>query len=73
MAAVQGGWWQLFDVRRQSEQEFETWLELEPISCPRCGEPLTPSPTTDGGATVDRFCRFDGFRFPRDWVPPVRT
>jgi len=65
-------WWQLNDVWEQSRQEFEWSLDNEPITCPRDGEPFTLAPPTDAGADTEKFCRFCGFRFPRDWTRPQR-
>ena len=67
-------WWQLNDVQEQSRQEFEWSLDNEPISCPRDGEPFTNATASDkaGEEGTEKFCRFCGFRFPRDWVRPQR-
>lgn len=67
-----GGWWGLYDVRRQADAEFEWWAQTIPMACPNDGEPLTIAPDTDSGASVDRFCRFCGWQYPRDWNPPTR-
>lgn len=49
------------------EADHRQWVDYErsngPLSCPDCGEPFTPNPPGAGGG---RFCRFDGFQWPRD-------
>lgn len=39
-----------------------------PVACPNDGTPLLGGPGTD--PTVELFCPFDGWQFPRDWVRP---
>lgn len=70
MATGQGGWWQLLEIRKYAEQERQFYASNPPFSCPRCGEPLTNAPPTDSGSSVELYCRFDGWQFPRDWVRP---
>ena len=67
-----GSWYQLLDVWKQAEEEFDWWADNAPYACPNDGEPLTNAPPTDAGSSVDRYCRFCGFQFPRDWVRPQR-
>jgi hypothetical protein len=67
-----GSWWGLVSVLEQSRQEFEAYASRPPEACPRCGEPLSYAPTTDSGSGVERYCRFDGFQYPRDWTVPSR-
>lgn len=69
--APQGGWWQYLEICRYREQERQFWAANPPMSCPRCGEPLTNAPPTDSGSSVELFCRFDGWEFPGDWRPPI--
>ena len=66
-------WWQLLDVLKQAEEEFDWYADNGPLSCERCGEPLTNAPPADSGASVEKFCRFDGWQYPRDWVRPVKV
>lgn len=60
-------WYQLLDTLKLAHVEFEYWASNPPMACPRCGEPLTLSPEA---AETTRFCRYDGFYYPRDWVRP---
>ncbi len=66
----QGGWWQLLEINRYREQEFQFYATNPPMSCPNDGEPLTNAPPTDSGSSVELFCRFDGWQYPRDWIRP---
>lgn len=72
MATQAGSWWGLHSVFEQSRMEFEAYRSMVPMACPVDGEPLTPGPTTASGAGVERFCRFDSYRYPRDHVSPMR-
>jgi len=62
-------WYQLLDMLKQNQQEFEYFANEPPQACPLCGEPLVPGPPS---AAATLFCRFDGWQFPRDWVRPER-
>jgi len=55
------GWYQLLDIEADARQQVRTEQQRGPLSCPECGEPLIPTPDTGS-----RFCRFDGYRWPRD-------
>lgn len=70
MAVAQGGWWQLLEINRYREQEFAYYASVPPMACPNDGEPLTNAPPSDAGSSVELFCRFDGWQFPRDWNRP---
>lgn len=63
-------WWQYLDILKHKEQEFQFYATRPPMSCPRCGEPLMNAPPTDAGSSVELYCRFDGWQYPRDWVHP---
>lgn len=71
-----GKWYGLASILRHQEQEFETWKTVVSadggLACPRDGEPLTTGPATEAGASVAKFCRFCGWRAPRDAVVPQR-
>lgn len=67
-----GGWWQLLDVYKQAEEEFDWWADNAPFACPRDGEPLRNAPPADSGSSVEKYCTFCGFEYPRDWVRPQR-
>lgn len=67
-----GGWWQLLDVYKQQEEEFDWWADNAPFACPRDGEPLRNAPPADSGSSVERYCLFCGFEYPRDWVRPQK-
>jgi len=72
MPAQQGSWWGLDTVFKQSRQEFEAYVSRPPVACPTCGEPLTYAPATKAGSGVERFCKYDGWQYPRDWTTPSR-
>jgi hypothetical protein len=65
-------WWGLHSVFEQNRQEFEAFISAPIPACPHDGEPLVLAPTTAAGASIERFCRFDGFAWPRDYVTPRR-
>lgn len=67
-----GSWWGLLAVWRDSATEFEAYVSRPPEACPICGEPLRPPPDTPAGSGVELYCKFDGWRYPRDWVRPER-
>lgn len=69
MTQVTGGWWQLVSIIDYARQEREFYQGQPPMACPHDGEPLQIAPPTDAGSSVDLFCRFDGFQYPRDWDP----
>lgn len=68
----QNGWYGLLSVLEQSRMEFETFVSTPPVACPDDGEPLTNAPATKSGSGVERFCKYCGWQYPRDWQPPVR-
>lgn len=67
-----GSWWGLDTVFKQSRQEFEAYASRPPVACPLCGEPLTYAPATKAGSGVERYCRYDSWQYPRDWIAPSR-
>lgn len=67
-----GSWWGLDTVFKQSRQEFEAYVSRPPMACPNCGEPLTYAPATKAGSGVERYCKYDGWQYPRDYIPPSR-
>jgi hypothetical protein len=60
-----GGWYGLLAIGREAEEQRRAELAQPPAACPNDGEPLTEGP---GGT---RFCRFDGWEWPRDDTRPV--
>ncbi len=62
-------WYQMLDVLKQAQMEFDYYANRPPASCPNDGEPLIPGPQS---AENTLFCRYDGWTFPRDWVRPER-
>jgi len=72
VAPSTGSWWGLVSVLRHNQQEFDAYQSMVPLACPRCGEPLSPAPNTPAGAAVERYCRYDGWRYPQDYVRPSR-
>ncbi len=67
-----GSWWSLVSVYRQSAMEFDAYRSMVPMACPVDGEPLTSAPGSSSRSGTDRFCRYDGFSYPRDHVVPMR-
>lgn len=67
-----GSWWGLSTVLKQSAEEFREYVSRPPQACPRDGEPLTPGPSTPAGASVELFCRYCFWQYPRDYVAPER-
>jgi hypothetical protein len=65
-------WYQLLDILKQADEEFEFYAERPPAACPQCGEPLRQTPTADSGSADELFCLFDGWKFPGDYVRPER-
>ncbi len=57
---------------KHSQQEYDWYRSTPPMACPNDGEPLINAPSTDAGSGVQLFCKYDGFRYPQDWHPPVR-
>ena len=70
---VTGGWWQLHSIIEEAKREREFWDSQPPMACPRDGEPLRIAPPSDSGDSVELFCQFDGFRYPRDWDPATMS
>lgn len=70
-----GGWWGLFNLQQDAEQEFDQWKQIVEtdggIACPRCGEPFSEAPPgpSGKGAGITRYCRYDGYQVPRDVIP----
>lgn len=58
-------WQQLADIYRECAQYRRDEQQRVPLSCPNDGEPLTVGP--DG----TRFCKADGWTYPRDWTRPA--
>ena len=67
-----GSWWGLVSVFEQSRQEFEAFTSRPPSACPNCGEPLMYAPATKAGSGVERYCKFDGWQYPSDYIAPQR-
>lgn len=54
-------WYQLLSIYREGEQTQRELQAIGPWACPNDGEPLIM------GAHGIRFCRYDGWQYPRDW------
>ena len=67
-----GSWWGLVSIFEQSRSEFEAFVSRPLDACPNCGEPLAYAPATKAGSGVERYCRYDGWQYPRDYIPPQR-
>ncbi len=69
-----GGWYGLSAIFQDQNREFDWWADevrsIGGMACPNDGEPLTTGPSTRAGATVIQFCKFCGWRAPRDVVEP---
>ena len=70
--AKQGSWYQLLDIRKQAQAEFDWYAERPPVACPLDGEPLRNAPAVETASGCELFCRFCGWQYPRDWVRPER-
>ena len=69
-----GAYYGLAAIFADQNMEFDWWQDQVMgeggLACPRDGEPLTTGPSTDAGASVVKFCKFCGWRAPRDVVSP---
>jgi hypothetical protein len=69
-----GAYYGLAGILADQNMEFDWWAnEVQAnggLACPIDGEPLTTGPSTDAGASVIKFCKFCGWRAPRDVVSP---
>jgi hypothetical protein len=69
-----GAYYGLAAIFRDQAWEFDWWqdevMAEGGLACPRDGEPLSTGPSTDAGATVVKYCRYCGWRAPRDVVMP---
>lgn len=71
-ATATGSWWGLDSVLKDSRFEFDAYVSRPPMACPLCGEPLSYAPATKSGSSVERYCKFDFWQYPRDWTTPSR-
>lgn len=55
-----GGWQSLISILKESGDSARDERTRIPAACPDCGQPLEPGPDNV------RFCRFDGWQYPRD-------
>lgn len=53
-------WESYLSILREAAQEARDEQTRPPAACPDCGEPLLQGPTNE------RFCKFDGYQYPRD-------
>jgi len=67
-----GSWWGLHSVYEQQRSEFEAYISNPPLACPNCGEPLRYAPSTGSASGIERYCPYDSFRYPQDWIAPSR-
>jgi hypothetical protein len=69
-----GAYYGLAAILRDQTWEFDWWTgEVDStggLACPIDGEPLSSPPATDAGASVIRYCRYCGWRAPRDVISP---
>ena len=72
MSEQTGSWYGLISVLRHSQAEFDAYRSMVPMACPNDGEPLSNAPATMAASGVERYCKFDGWRYPQDWTPPTR-
>lgn len=76
MATATGGFYALAAIFADKREQFDWWQDQVVseggLACPIDGEPLTTGPSTDAGASVVKFCKFCGWRAPRDVVAPRR-
>jgi hypothetical protein len=71
-----GAYYGLAGILADQNQEFDWWqdevMAEGGLACPIDGEPLSTGPSTDAGASVIKYCKFCGWRAPRDVVMPRR-
>lgn len=67
-----GSWWQLLDIYKFADQEFDWYASNPPFACPNDGEPLRQAPTADSGSDCQLYCPVDGWQYPRDYIRPER-
>lgn len=72
MAEQTGSWYGLVSVLRSNREEFDAYRSMTPMACPNDGEPLINAPSTMAGSGVQLFCKYDGWRYPQDYVAPER-
>ena len=53
----------------QSEY-VSVYRALEPVACPRCGEPLRLGPPSSPAVL---YCNWGHFQYPRDWDPDTMS
>jgi len=59
-------WRGLINILRENAQVVQDEQRRPPLACPNDGEPL------EDAIMGTRHCRFDGFLYPDDWIPPGR-
>jgi hypothetical protein len=57
-------WWQLDSIVKEQAAYVEYYRGIEPMACPRCGEPLRPGPPQHEDLL---YCIFDGWQYPADY------
>jgi hypothetical protein len=65
-------WWQLLDVQKTQQDEFDFWADNPPMACPNDGEPLLQAPPSDSGSDTQLYCPWGDYEYPRDHVRPQR-
>jgi len=65
-------WYQLYSIYQEIAVDMmqpTTGREPPPVACPNDGTPLIGGNPLD--PSVELFCPFDGWQFPRDWIRPA--
>lgn len=66
-----GSWWALDSVLKDQAIEADYYRSVPPVACPNDGEPLVPGPSSD--PTVQLYCPFDFWQYPRDFNPDTMS
>lgn len=66
-----GSWWALDSVLKEQAEEADFYRSALPVACPNDGEPLVPGPSSD--PSVQLYCPYDGWQFPRDFNPDTMS
>jgi hypothetical protein len=57
-------WWERDSILKEQAGYIDYYRSMEPVACPRCGEPLRNGPPQEPAVL---YCLFDGWRYPEDY------
>lgn len=63
-------WWGLDSILKERAEYATYYRSAPPVACPNDGEPLLEGPPQEPAM---RYCRFDGWQYPRDFDPNVHS